>query len=107
MFTVEPGGLYVSASRSGTTGATVTVSYDAPRGYRALSLHMDSNRPVPVRGANVLVRFLGIGGTFLGSGSGTTDGNGMVTVDGGAGATGAVSVEVVDPNMNTFVATLN
>jgi hypothetical protein len=83
----------------------VTVSYEAPRGYRALSLTMDSNRPVPMRGAQVLVRFRGVGGVVLGSGSGTTDGNGMVTVDGGS--TEAMTVEVVDENLNSYVAPLN
>jgi neutral ceramidase len=106
-FAVVPGGIYASAVRSGTTGATVTVSFDAPRGYRALSLQMDSNRPVPMRGAQVLVRFRNGAGTTVGSGSGTTDVNGVVTVDGGAGVANAVSVEVEDPNGNTYVAMLN
>lgn len=105
-FQVVAGGLTASAQRDGTTGAQVHVSFNAPKGYRALDYALPSNRVVPERLEPITVRFKD-GGTTVGTGTGTTGADGIATVDGGAGAAAATSVEIEDSNHNIATATLN
>jgi neutral ceramidase len=105
-FEVVPGGLYASATRVATTGANVRVSLDAPEGYRALDLALPSNRVVPLRQEAVTVRFKNAVGVVVGTATGTTDGGGMVSVDGGAGAATATQVDVEDSRGNVVNAPL-
>jgi neutral ceramidase len=104
-FQIVRGGLYASAQRQGGTMAEVHVSLDAPKGYRLLDLVLPSNRVVPLRQEAVTVRFLNGAGVEVGSGTGTTDAAGVVTVDGAAGT--AVEVEVEDSRGNITTAPLS
>jgi len=105
-FQVVAGGLTASAQHSGATGASVHLSFNAPKGYRMLDLALPSNRVVPVRQEAVTVRFKNAAGGVLATATGTTDGGGIATVDGGAAAGTATQVEVEDSHGNVATAPL-
>ena len=101
-FAVVAGGLEATAAATTVNGTSITVSIEAPLGWRALDDVLPSNRPVPVRNQAVTVTFLAADGTtVLATETGTTDGDGTVVVDGGNAATNALSVSVVDSFGNT------
>jgi hypothetical protein len=89
------------------TDARVTLTWNAPRGFRMLDLQARSNRPVPVKQATVTVRFKSAAGVTLSQGMGTTDDAGVVTVDGGAAGNPATQVEVEDEHGNVTTAPLS
>jgi neutral ceramidase len=105
-FDVVAGGFVASATRMGTN-ARVTLTWNAPRGWRLLDLDRPSNRPVPVKQSVVTVRFLSSGGSVLATGTGTTDDAGVVTVDGGGPGNPATQVEVEDGHGNVTTAPLS
>jgi neutral ceramidase len=95
-FVVGVAALTLSSEVSGAD-LRVTVSVDVPYGYRLLSLEGRSNGLVPLRNATVDVDDGGGVRTL------TTDGSGVVTVPGSAGA---ASVMVTDAFGNTGTLTL-
>jgi hypothetical protein len=99
-FTVEGGGLIVSAARSGAS-ITAVVDLSAPSGWRLLDLDGPSNQPVPLGGAMVTVELLDGGGAVLAGASATTSPTGSLTVPTVAGA---AQLRVTDLHGNVAIA---
>lgn len=105
-FEVVAGTPTLSATRAGTT-VTVGATWHAPRGYRLLDPSVPSNTPVPLRSQPVTVTAFDAGGAMVGAPHAvTTDAQGRVTVDLGAGAATAARLDVRDGLGNTGTVNL-
>ena len=91
-FEVVAGGLATVVTGVDDTAISARVSYDAPRGWRAMDLELPSNRPVPLRSQEVIVRCYD-GLALIETTTLDTDASGNVTVDPGAPTT---RIEVED-----------
>jgi neutral ceramidase len=101
-FQVIPGGLNVTATRSGGNIQT-TVRWHAPKGWRLLDMALMSNQPIPVRSQQVTVEVRNASNAVLTTATPTTDGSGVATVSDTSGAT---NVRVVDRFGNETVVNL-
>jgi hypothetical protein len=92
-FQVVPGGLVTTAMRPDGVNLKATASWQAPKGWRLLDMNLPSNLPVPIRGQQVTVTYLGTGAATAPTATATTDTNGDFMVADNAAAT---SISVTD-----------
>ena len=103
-FAVVEGGVVLTQPMRTGGDVRVTVAWSAPKGWRMMDEVFVSNQPVPIRGQQVTVELLDVGGAVIGTAATvTTDTGGHAQI---TDAAGSVMVRITDRFMNVSTVAL-